>query len=283
MTVQSGPDASGFPSADEAREEGFDHYRDDYDRDDYDTDSREVPLWPTRRMPRSPASRSPQDFTSVLRAADPSAGQCDLAPQPDLIDCVEFLRSLHRPIDPAVAALPPLDTAPSERQAIEWEYKIVRAKRPLFANPVTFAQLCREEALAGWILLEKFDDRRVRFRRPLHLRDELDLSALPFDPYRTQYQGPGFRNWGWGIAALLAAVTIPAYAGYAWVSVQLLGPWRDDLPRPAQRVAPAPPLNPPAESVHELPAFPNSSRDPSSSNSNSSADLSSRSPLSRST
>lgn len=245
MTVQSGSHASH-----DVREESFDHYRDDY--------SPPRPwgaVEPTADLGSAPLPTAESDFTSVLRTEDPE--QWDKARsdvRSDVIDCVEFLRSLHRPIDPAVAALPPVEATPFERQAIEWEYKIVRAKRPIFGNPATFARLCREEALAGWILLEKFDNRRVRFKRPLHLREDLDASTLPFDPYRTQYRSPWQPRWGLGIAALLAAAVIPAYAGYTWVSVQLLGPWREDLPRPAQRPAPHPPaLTLPGESVHELP------------------------------
>ncbi len=245
MTVQSGPHSS-----DDVREEGFDHYRDDYHPPTHWRTVEHNPFYAPAATPIVEDDFT-NDFTSVLRPDDPDQwGEL----RPDVIDCVEFLRSLHRPIDPAVAALPPVEAAPFERQAIEWEYKIVRAKQPIFGNPATFAQLCREEALAGWILLEKFDNRRVRFKRPLHLREDLDPSALPFDPYRTHYRPHWQPRWGLGVAALLAAAAIPAYAGYTWVSVQLLGPWREDLPRPAERNSPSPPpLTLPGESVHELP------------------------------
>jgi len=37
----------------------------------------------------------------------------------------------------------------------------------MFRDPVVLRQLCEEEAEAGWILLEKLDDHRVRFKRPM--------------------------------------------------------------------------------------------------------------------
>ena len=52
----------------------------------------------------------------------------------------------------------------------ELEYKIVRASSDIFRDSEVFRQLCEEEARAGWRLLEKLDDRRVRFKRPIELR-----------------------------------------------------------------------------------------------------------------
>ena len=47
----------------------------------------------------------------------------------------------------------------------DWEFKIVRAYRAVFAKPEAFKKLLSEEERAGWILLEKLDDNRVRFKR----------------------------------------------------------------------------------------------------------------------
>ncbi len=97
------------------------------------------------------------------------------------------------------------------------EYKIVRANTDLFRNPAIFNQLCQEEAEAGWILLEKLDDRRVRFKRPLAIREKINLQSLNFDPYRCHYGGSS--NWiTWvGAIAFLFAITLPSYLGYALV------------------------------------------------------------------
>lgn len=101
---------------------------------------------------------------------------------------------------------------------VGWEFKIVRAKAELFRDPTIFQQLCEEEKLGGWILLEKLDDRRVRFKRPVALRDLINTEGIAYDPYRCNY-GPSWTttNWLSAIAAVLV-LTVPAYLGYAYVS-----------------------------------------------------------------
>ena len=64
-----------------------------------------------------------------------------------------------------------------------WEFKIVRASTRKFKDPEFFRKTCEEEARAGWEMLEKFDDNRVRFRRKIEHRDG-DLRR-EIDPYRT--------------------------------------------------------------------------------------------------
>ena len=46
-----------------------------------------------------------------------------------------------------------------------WEFKIVRSTYTAFLKPGIFQALLEEESLAGWELVEKLDDRRVRFKR----------------------------------------------------------------------------------------------------------------------
>jgi hypothetical protein len=99
-----------------------------------------------------------------------------------------------------------------------WEFKIVRANRDLFRNPVILQRLCEEEGEAGWVLLEKLDDRRVRFKRPVALRDLIKPERLSFDPYRCHY-GPTTKPLTvLGAIAFLTALILPAYLGYALVS-----------------------------------------------------------------
>jgi len=64
-----------------------------------------------------------------------------------------------------------------------WEFKIIRSSTPRFKKPEKLERLLAEEALAGWTLVEKFDDRRVRLKRPAVAREK--DSTLRFDPYRT--------------------------------------------------------------------------------------------------
>jgi hypothetical protein len=116
----------------------------------------------------------------------------------------------------------------------EWEYKIVRAHYDFFRNPQNFMRLCEEESQAGWILLEKLDDRRVRFKRNLEMRDNIDVNQLSFDPYRCHY-GPsnGLINFMGAIAAMTAMV-LPAYLGYTLVSHTL----QESAPKNSQTQAP---------------------------------------------
>lgn len=51
-----------------------------------------------------------------------------------------------------------------------WEFKIVRSNTGAFHSPVTLRKLIEEETQAGWTMLEKFDDSRVRFKRPVSAR-----------------------------------------------------------------------------------------------------------------
>jgi hypothetical protein len=71
--------------------------------------------------------------------------------------------------------------------AAEWEFKIVRANTGVFRNPAELAKLVKEESLAGWILLEKFDNTRIRFKRPVSARQDDYRLPQGVDPYRTQY------------------------------------------------------------------------------------------------
>ena len=66
----------------------------------------------------------------------------------------------------------------------DWEFKIVRSNLAGFKNPEVLQQVCAEEARAGWTLVEKFDNQRLRFKRPISAR--AGDAGLDFDPYRSQ-------------------------------------------------------------------------------------------------
>jgi hypothetical protein len=74
----------------------------------------------------------------------------------------------------------------------DWEFKIVRANSAAFRKPENLRNLVEEEAVAGWTMLEKFDDNRVRFKRPSSLREEDANLPEGVDPYRTQCGTPAF-------------------------------------------------------------------------------------------
>lgn len=129
-----------------------------------------------------------------------------------------------------------------EPRQLGWEFKILRANRNLFRNYQTLQQVCAEEAKAGWILLEKLDERRLRFKRPMGLRDLIRPEALKIDPYRCQY-GPAISPTTWlGGIALLLTIILPAYLGYTLVAVTLTkdrgSPTVPLFPAPGQPTSP---------------------------------------------
>ena len=69
----------------------------------------------------------------------------------------------------------------------DYEFKIVRSGSGAFRNPDTLKELVEEESRAGWVMLEKFDDGRVRFKRPRSARARDAFLPEGVDPYRTQY------------------------------------------------------------------------------------------------
>jgi hypothetical protein len=87
----------------------------------------------------------------------------------------------------------------------DWEFKIVRSNMAAFRNPEVLRQVCAEEARAGWTLVEKFDNQRLRFKRPLSAR--AGDAALGFDPYRTHY--------GISSGAFAAVILICTFLGTA--------------------------------------------------------------------
>ena len=69
----------------------------------------------------------------------------------------------------------------------DWEFKIVRSDSGAFRKPAVLSKLTEEEAQAGWEMLEKFDDSRIRFKRPRSARAKDPYRADGVDPYRTRY------------------------------------------------------------------------------------------------
>ena len=65
----------------------------------------------------------------------------------------------------------------------DWEFKILRSATGRFKNSEFLQQVLEEEQLAGWRMIEKFDNQRIRLKRRTSAAD--DDSTLDFDPYRT--------------------------------------------------------------------------------------------------
>ena len=73
--------------------------------------------------------------------------------------------------------------------ANDWEFKIVRSETAAFRKPKALNQLIEEEAQAGWVMLEKLDNSRVRFKRPRSAQAKDAYLPEGVDPYRSHY-GP---------------------------------------------------------------------------------------------
>jgi hypothetical protein len=66
-----------------------------------------------------------------------------------------------------------------------WEFKIVRSNFATFRKPEKLRAVLDEEKRGGWTLVEKFDDQRIRLKRPAGTKViEVDF-ADGYDPYRT--------------------------------------------------------------------------------------------------
>ena len=69
-----------------------------------------------------------------------------------------------------------------------------------------------EEKRAGSVLVEKFDNMRLRFKRPMSARE--NDHTLPIDPYRTCY--------GMGPGALAALILLSVFGSIAVVIMALI-------------------------------------------------------------
>ena len=86
-----------------------------------------------------------------------------------------------------------------------WEFKIMRNYTGKFKDSKFVRQMCQEEAKAGWEMLEKFDDFRIRFKRRVDLR--ANDRFLKTDPYRTDV-GFGINGINKFVAIIVAVATL---------------------------------------------------------------------------
>lgn len=95
-----------------------------------------------------------------------------------------------------------------------WEFKIVRSDSNAFRKPEHLQNLIDEEAISGWDMLEKLDDRRVRFKRPKSARDKDFGLPQGIDPYRSRYGGQSAAEKigiGLAIGLLIMVILMAAY------------------------------------------------------------------------
>jgi hypothetical protein len=86
-----------------------------------------------------------------------------------------------------------------------WEFKILRSATAGFRNPQWLRSVLDEEQRAGWVMVEKFDDARIRLKRPASAR--ANDPTLDFDALRTWV---GMRQ---GVLALIIVAIALTSAG----------------------------------------------------------------------
>ena len=87
----------------------------------------------------------------------------------------------------------------------DWEFKILRSVAGKFKKLAIIEQVKAEEAVAGWVMVEIFDDNRIRFKRP-GSAIENDFQLPPhINPYRTTF-GKSEAAFTFSILAVLAVI-----------------------------------------------------------------------------
>ncbi len=89
------------------------------------------------------------------------------------------------------------------------EFKTMQAQTPLFADNKKMQEILAAEAKAGWDLLEKEDNYRIKLQRDISNRD--GDKSLDFDPYRTNVGISSFLTYGLTAAGTIAIVSVILY------------------------------------------------------------------------
>lgn len=92
---------------------------------------------------------------------------------------------------------------------MDLEYKIIQSQTPLFADTAKMHEVLEQEAKAGWRLLEKEDNYRIKVQRDIsHRAGDKDLD---FDAYRTSVGVPSVVTYGATALVTIAIVSIILY------------------------------------------------------------------------
>ncbi len=136
------------------------------------------------------------------------------------------------PTDDQPVSKEPKNTDP---RLVGWEFKILRSAQDSFCDSSALKKVLEEESIAGWILLEKLDDRRLRFKRPIAMREVIRGELMPIDPYRTNY---GERSPWPKIAIATVSVLVlllPSYLGFVLIQQLFTKPTEPTIPSPQSR------------------------------------------------
>lgn len=91
-----------------------------------------------------------------------------------------------------------------------WEFKILRSMSNAFGKPERLNQVLQDESRAGWVLVEKFDNARIRLKRPAMAKDS--DGQLDFDPYRTYV---GISQGRYVLIIILVSLGVPLLVALA--------------------------------------------------------------------
>ena len=89
------------------------------------------------------------------------------------------------------------------------EFKTIQAQTPLFADNKKMQEVLAGEAKAGWDLLEKEDNYRIRLQRDISNRE--NDKNLDSDPYATTVGVSPVLTYGLTATATLAIVSVILY------------------------------------------------------------------------
>lgn len=89
------------------------------------------------------------------------------------------------------------------------EYKVVQSQTPMFADTAKMHEVLAEEAQAGWQLLEKEDNYRLRLQRNISHR--ANDASLGFDAYRSTVGVSPVVTYGATALITIAVVSLILY------------------------------------------------------------------------
>ncbi len=92
---------------------------------------------------------------------------------------------------------------------MELEYKVLQSQTPLFASTDKMQEVLAEEAKAGWRLLEKEDNFRLKLQRDISFRD--NDANLDIDAYRSTVGISPVVAYGLTAIATIAIVSLILY------------------------------------------------------------------------
>lgn len=89
------------------------------------------------------------------------------------------------------------------------EFKTMQAQTPLFADTKKMQEVLTAEAKAGWDLLEKEDNYRIKLQRDVSNRT--NDANLDVDPYRTTVGVSSVLTYGLTAVGTIAIVSVILY------------------------------------------------------------------------